>query len=393
MKRRSLEISSAHSTNNHSQVHTPSSSVPSTPIVPAGRPPSPAKKALHDSSGFLTALAAQERRVLELKEELQRAEADLGKLKKQWAVHETTKKRNEMRQVEPLQPFSAPSPGREAFEDNQASRVTREQERQKLRPLTTRQPRRTVFSGSRHTKTLSLVSPKSSVPSAGDQGHALGTATPTKALRGTTEGPSRSNTVPELSTASARMSNAPNPPRSPQPVSGPPEDPLLETGKQLVGDFKEGFWTFFEDLRQATVGEEIENSNANVVRRPTVTSKPDVAANDSTPRPSNAASKHSSGHGSSLHGKPQAFKDPLSGSRNNPKSTASNSEHATTKSPKTKQRRNLTIETTTTETDGWDSWDSPPQTKSPQCSSTSNSNSDPLASPMTDHSSPRTSLR
>ena len=46
-------------------------------------------------TNFLTAIAAQERRVLELKEDLVRAEADLRKLKVQWAQHEAQKKRND----------------------------------------------------------------------------------------------------------------------------------------------------------------------------------------------------------------------------------------------------------------------------------------------------------
>jgi len=45
-----------------------------------------------DPNAFLTALAAQERRVLELKEELQKAEGDLDKLKQQWATHEAAKR-------------------------------------------------------------------------------------------------------------------------------------------------------------------------------------------------------------------------------------------------------------------------------------------------------------
>lgn len=43
--------------------------------------------------------------MLELREELQKAEGDLEKLKKQWATYEATKKRNELRHVEALQPL------------------------------------------------------------------------------------------------------------------------------------------------------------------------------------------------------------------------------------------------------------------------------------------------
>jgi septal ring factor EnvC (AmiA/AmiB activator) len=59
----------------------------------------------NDSNGFLVALAGQERRVLELKEELQKAEDELKRLKKQWAHHEAHKKKAEIRHVEQLQPL------------------------------------------------------------------------------------------------------------------------------------------------------------------------------------------------------------------------------------------------------------------------------------------------
>jgi Domain of unknown function (DUF4048) len=36
----------------------------------------------------------------------------------------------------------------------------------------------------------------------------------------------------------------------------PSREALLRTSKQMASDFREGLWTFFEDLRQATVGDE-----------------------------------------------------------------------------------------------------------------------------------------
>lgn len=80
--------SSVRSSSSQSQAHTPSSSVPNTPLLPTG-PPTPEKRSPYpaDSISFLIALAAQERRVLELREELHKADEDLEKLKKQRAVH------------------------------------------------------------------------------------------------------------------------------------------------------------------------------------------------------------------------------------------------------------------------------------------------------------------
>ena len=41
-----------------------------------------------------------------------------------------------------------------------------------------------------------------------------------------------------------------------QASSGFPRDDLVNTGRQFIGDLREGLWTFIEGLRQATVGEE-----------------------------------------------------------------------------------------------------------------------------------------
>lgn len=384
MARQSIEISpvlSAHSSKSHSRVDTPSSSVPSTPVVPE-RPPSPEKKALHDSNAFLTALAAQERKVLELKEELQRAEASLEKLKKQWAVHETTKKRYELRQVAPLQPLSAQPPCIGTPADHETI-VSGEQERRKLRPLTTRQTQRTVFSGSRHTKTLSLLTPK--LP-ASDQSQHSGTNSPKKVRRGTTEGPSRPKIAAELSSTS----NIPSGIRSSRPrqsVIGPPKDPILDAGKQLVGDFKDGFWTFFEDLRQATVGEEIETSNGKVVLKSAT--EPKARTEDkATPQRETVGTTQFPARQSSLHGRANHTSKVTS-------ETLSSSEQKIVTPTKPKHQRNLTITTSAADADswGWDYWDSPPTNISPPRLSTSVQRIDVLASSVIEQSSPCTSLR
>ncbi len=36
----------------------------------------------------------------------------------------------------------------------------------------------------------------------------------------------------------------------------PAKDAIVNSGKKMASDFREGLWTFFEDIRQATVGEE-----------------------------------------------------------------------------------------------------------------------------------------
>ena len=162
LTRRGSEASPSRSSfqsSNASRIHTPSTSVPSTPLL-ATRPASPEKKALYpgESDNFLTALATQERRVLELKEELQKAEIDLRKLKKQWAAHEAKKKRNEARNLEQLQPLKTSLSESAANHDESPVLASRELDRRKTLSSSMRSSQRKVFSGSRHTRTLSLLS-------------------------------------------------------------------------------------------------------------------------------------------------------------------------------------------------------------------------------------------
>ena len=382
MARQRAEISPlifAHSSTPHSQVHTPSSSVPSTPIVPE-RPPSPEKKALLDSNAFLTAVAAQERRVFELKEELQRAEANLEKLKKQWAMHETTKKRNELRHLEQLQPLRALLADTAVSEDDDGSKDIREQERRKLRLLTTRQPKRTVFSGSRHTKTLSLLSPRNTADDLARYSRNDAQDANLKARRGTTGGP-RSNTASDLRTASSAASVTDLNRKTKQSSSDPPKDLLLKTSKQIVGDFREGFWTFFEDLRQATVGEEIDTSSGNFAKKSTINPKPEAPFGDTKSKLDEAAGDRFPVGGFPLRGKPKAVEANVS------------QEDVAIWSSKAKHQRRINIQTIPSDPDGWDTWDSPPRYPSVPHSGTNDYTSQPMASPLTDRSTPRTSLR
>ena len=94
---------------------------------------------------FWTALAAQEKKVLELKEELNKVESDLEQLKKQWAIHEASKKKEEMRHVEKLRPIGSPT---RAFtpEHERHSRRSLDQTRFKSGYIKNKQPQGEVFS-------------------------------------------------------------------------------------------------------------------------------------------------------------------------------------------------------------------------------------------------------
>lgn len=246
---------------------TPAFSLPTCPSSPT-RPRSPAKRSsvIGDSNSFLTALAAQERRVLELREELQKAEADLSRLKKQWATHEAIKKRNEFRHREQLQKLEPAS--RSSYEEcrtlNHGSatfdsydRPPAETERgeqgqtedeQKANYLnSTRQTQRRVFAGSRHTRALSLLSK-------------FGTTRNASSLvlqKPSSQAPHPSQTSTFLKRSQTLSTRRPPHRTSARETSNEqPKEVFIETSKQLVGDLQEGLWTFFEDLRQATVGEE-----------------------------------------------------------------------------------------------------------------------------------------
>ncbi|KAK4991269.1 hypothetical protein LTR66_006582 [Elasticomyces elasticus] len=202
---------------------------------------------------FLTALAAQERRVLELKEELHRAEADLQKLKKQWATHEALKKRDDAKRVQRLQPLNTalPPAGDRGSEDVSGSNawLHREMERRKALINGTKTSNRTVIEGSRHVRALSLLSPDRTVYSPAS------TESPVD-LHGVESKLKRPTYLPRTSSDPDRTDEVAGNADRDVELPGPQHEALLATGKQMAMEFKDGLWTFIEDLRQATVGDE-----------------------------------------------------------------------------------------------------------------------------------------
>jgi hypothetical protein len=185
-----------------------------------------------DPNDFITAIAAQERRVLELREELSRAELDLARLKKQYATHEAYKKRGARRNIEPI-PGLAPAA---ELQDEIAIRRSIELDRRKAllgqqnQQATPERSRRRVFTGS-HTRTLSLLSP-------------------TKPSGAFEDEPESARIDPSARLASATSA-------VPAKRASWTSRPAQASGmKQLAEDLKTGIWTFVEDLRQATVGDE-----------------------------------------------------------------------------------------------------------------------------------------
>ncbi|KAL8711772.1 MAG: hypothetical protein Q9220_003943 [cf. Caloplaca sp. 1 TL-2023] len=225
------------------------------------RPPANPTALVEDSNVFLTTLAAQERRVLELREELKKTEEELLRLKKQWATHEAIKKRNESRHGEQLQRIKVsnrtPAEGNRDQDEQQhcpdrTECPARRLPKADLLPhqdleshIGSKQAYRKVFSGSRQIRTLSLLSQAGTPTASPDQlpqRPASQQISPPRSAHGSNE-----HTLPSHEVSSSLKRYKPN------------ED-LIETSKQLVGDLREGLKTFFEDIRQATVGEEASSS-------------------------------------------------------------------------------------------------------------------------------------
>lgn len=195
-----------------------------------------------DPNDFITAIAAQERRVLELREDLSRAEADLEQLKKQWATHEAYKKRGSRRRPDPSRGLGQPAEVRDEVAirrsielDRRKALLGQQQQQQQQNPEgTPERSKRRVFTGG-HTRTLSLLSPTK--PGEGFPMHEDDLKLDYDPLASNRYAP----VTPGLLAKRASWA-----PRSTQP-SGV---------NKIAQDLKTGIWTFMEDLRQATVGDE-----------------------------------------------------------------------------------------------------------------------------------------
>ena len=251
---------------------SPAESARSSPRL-APQPVSPT-----DPNNFLTTLAAQERRVLELREELQKAESDLVGLKRQWAIFEANRKKSGIRHVEQLQPLSGSHLSKTDL-GGDIPMPLNASTFEKLAAKPARKPQQRVFSGSRHTRTLSLLTPASgdrnevsSEPFSND----VSTAAPDPENENNNPTLSRSSTMPS-SEASAGFGKTYKNLANRRSMPPPSADALVKTGKQMASDLRDGLWTFFEDIRQATVGEEgisgTDTRNTTTTARQKATSK------------------------------------------------------------------------------------------------------------------------
>ncbi len=200
---------------------------------------------------FITAIAAQERRVLELREELSRAEHGLKSLKKQWAHQEMQRKRAEIRRTEPLRPLVAQADTSDGQDDDATVRRSVELDRRKALLLgqqssqsTPTQSRRRVFRGG-HARTLSLLPPPKTTGGFSiheDQTNDF--KSPVRDLDFRVNQAPNGHGPPTPAQLSKRASWAP---RSVHHVGGL---------KQVADGLNTALWNLVEDLRQVTVGDE-----------------------------------------------------------------------------------------------------------------------------------------
>jgi hypothetical protein len=211
-------------------------------------------------ANFLAVLAAQERYVLELKDDLVKAEADLKTLKKHYALHEANKRRNDVRKVAQLQPVNTLidiTPENEnEDEDGSSTLMQKEMERRKALLANTKSSQRKVFSGSRHLRTLSLLSP--------DKTHAPSFPQPLDLHEDEPVVSKQPEPAPRSSTSSDHTKQLIDINNERYDMAGLPtiqKEQLIRAGTQMANDFKNGFFTFIDDIRQATVGDEAVNGH------------------------------------------------------------------------------------------------------------------------------------
>lgn len=179
------------------------------------------------------------------------------------------------------------------------------------------------------------------------------------------------------------------------PLISPPKDAILETGKSLVGDFREGLWMFFEDIRQATVGDEaISDSDLR---------------NSPSSRNLSTAKKHNSFHkdggidaAPALEGtknsmtldnrklKCDGFCASEKGKGLHLENSAGQSTFSSTKSKSVSPEN---VNSNESDDDGWENWDTPKPKDSMSQLNTSTNSSDYAAYTPTEESKLRTSIR
>ncbi|KAG6007661.1 hypothetical protein E4U43_000281 [Claviceps pusilla] len=240
------------SSSSFASIPTPSS-LPATPQDHHSAAPS-----LSNVNEFIIAIAAKERKVMEMKEELAREETELALLKKQFSSSDVLLKRGAVNQQElggggggggsssgsgssriAAPPIAAepdvPLPRPSVDVDRRTSTVALSH----LNQGTPTPGRRRVMRGG-HTRTLSLLSPaKSNLEFSGLDDQTTG-----------------DNARPSTTTTDRRLSQVSNPALPKRATWQPRSQQSSPVVPQIVEDLKIGLRAFVEDIRQITIGDE-----------------------------------------------------------------------------------------------------------------------------------------
>jgi hypothetical protein len=206
----------------------------------------------------------------------------------------------------------------------------------------------------------------------------------------------------------------------------PSREALVRTGKQMASDLREGLWTFLEDIRQATVGEEGINgtqtrtSPSNSLAPPNGRKRDSLATSRSRERLladgklSRSSSSSSRGRGPAAETKTGkdtkpaeistsfwnefGIDTPAQKSPSAPRTPSGNKAANRNGANEAEPRDHLSsnsIDAQDEDLDNWDSWDTPLSEKKTHTPSSSRSTvaSKHDHSPTTQGSSPRTSAR
>ncbi|GAB0132616.1 hypothetical protein EsDP_00001046 [Epichloe bromicola] len=224
----------------------PSRPMPSASAsTPSSVPPTPqdgsAMPSPSNVNEFIIAIAAKERKVMELKEELAREETELAFLKKQFSSTGALHQRGGATQLELGGSRTATPTATESDALSPRRSVDLDRRAQFLQNQgTPTQSRRRVMRGG-HTRTLSLLSPAKATSDFSILDEHTATATEDSRF------PLAANRTPHHAPNPALLKRASWQPRSQQ------DSPVVP---QIVEDFKLGLRAFVEDIRQITIGDE-----------------------------------------------------------------------------------------------------------------------------------------
>ncbi|EUC34861.1 hypothetical protein COCCADRAFT_92307 [Bipolaris zeicola 26-R-13] len=260
------------------------------------------------------------------------------------------KRHNQVRRVAPLQPLDtslANSPPTLFDDDASGLSMQKEMERRKNLLSHSKPAQRKVFSGSRHLRTLSLLSPdRVDSPSFPHTADLLDNQSPSmRPLHSARTSTSSEITRPLVSPAEHDRYD----------MGGMPtiqREQLIRAGTQMATDFKKGLFTFIEDIRQATVGDEAVHTTDSASGSASAKgSKTNRKSSETRPPLSRSASSKKSTQQTGSFGDDFWKEMGLS----DPKATATNKKTQAIKSTSTPQKQ---IRKVASEED-WDNWDTP----------------------------------